>query len=171
MGKLASAISRRSTLRAAIGGFGAVGILMAPSIVSVAQEVEQESVGSFPTRISEAWNKGDGQSVADIFTEHGVLVSSDGTYCVGPAEIDKYMSRLFATHLRGSRFAAKLISVRLLGPDVAFLHLEGDFWIAGALEPAAERRAVQSLVAVRDAGRWRVALFQATRMRPPEPAR
>jgi uncharacterized protein (TIGR02246 family) len=167
MGKLPNEIHRRGTLTAAIVALVAAGVLAARPVALVSQEVEQESVRFLPAQVSDAWNKGDGQEVADTFTEHGVLVSSDGTYCDGRAEIDRYLSRLFATHLRGSRFAAKVISVRFLGPDVAFMRLEGDFWMAGAMEPAAERRAVQSLVAVRDAGRWRVALFQATRMRLP----
>jgi uncharacterized protein (TIGR02246 family) len=171
MGKLPNDIHRRGILAAAIVALGAVGILAAQPVVLVSQEVEQESVRSLPTQLSNAWNKGDGQGVADTFTEHGVLVSSDGTYCDGRAEIDRYLGRLFATYLRGSRFAAKVISVRFLGPNVALMRLEGDFWMAGAMEPAAERRAVQSLVAARDAGRWRVALFQATRMRLPESAR
>jgi len=172
MGKLPRDMHRRSTLAAAIVALGALGgVLVAIPVVSVSQEVEHESLRSLPTQISDSWNKGDGRSLADMFTEHGVLVSSDGTYCDGRAEIDRYLGRLFATHLRGSRFAAKVISIRFLGPDVALMHLEGDFWMAGAMEPAAERRAVQSLVALRDAGRWRVALFQATRMRLQEPAR
>ena len=171
MGKHPSDIHRRGTLAAAIVALGAVSVLAVQPVALVSQEVEQESVRSLPTQISDAWNKGDGRRVADTFTEHGVLVSSDGTYCDGRAEIDRYLGRLFATHLRGSRFAANVISVRFLGPDVALMHLEGDFWMVGAMEPAAERRAVQSLVAVRDAGRWRVVLFQATRMRLPGPAR
>ena len=171
MGKLPNHIHRRGTLAAAIVALGAVGILAAQPVVLVSQEVEQEFLRSLPMQVSDAWNKGDGQGVADTFTENGVLVSSDGTYCDGRAEIDRYLDRLFATHLRGSRFVAKVISVRFLGPDVALMRLEGDFWMAGATEPAAERRAVHSLVAVRDAGRWRVTLFQATRMRLPGSAR
>ena len=171
MGKLPSDIHRRGILAAAIGALGAVGILLAQPVLLVSQELDQESLRSLPKQISDAWNKGDGRALAATFTEHGVLVSSDGTYCDGRAEIDRYLGRLFAAHLRGSRFAAKVISIRFLGPEVALMHLEGDFWMAGATEPPAERRAVQSLVAVRNAGRWRVALFQATRMRLPEPAR
>src|SRR5262245_18851708 len=167
MGELPSDIHRRGILAAAIGALGVVGILLAQPVVLVSQEVEQESLHSLPTQISDAWNKGDARALADIFTEHGLLVSADGTHCDGQVEIDRYLGRLFAAHLRGSRFAAKVISVRFLGPDVALMHLEGDFWMAGTMEPASERRAVQSLVAVRNAGRWRVALFQATRMRLP----
>ena len=164
-------IPRRSALVGAMAVLGATGLLAVRPATSASHEADEELLRALPIEISDAWNAGDGGRLADSFAGHGVLVSSDGAYCDGRSEIDRYLTRLFATHLKGSRFTIKVISVRFPAPDMALMHLEGDFWVAGATEPAPERRAVQSLVAVREAGRWRVALFQATRTRPPGTAR
>jgi len=49
------------------------------------------------------------------------------------------------------------------------MNLQADFVPFGATEPAAERHAVQFIVAVRNADTWRVALLQATRSSVAEP--
>ena len=137
------------------------------------REAEEASVRALVTQMSDAWNRGDGIAAAALFAEDGELVSAAGTYWNGQAEIAKYLTHLLTGPLKGSRYIATVTSVRFLRQGVALMHLGADFVPLGATEPAPERRAVQSIVAVRDAGKWRVALFQATRTPPSsaEPAR
>jgi hypothetical protein len=56
--------------------------------------------------------------------------------------------------------------VRFLSPDVALLHAVGGTVMRGKTEPSPERDSIQTLVAVRQNGEWRLAAFQNTRVRP-----
>jgi hypothetical protein len=56
--------------------------------------------------------------------------------------------------------------VRFLSPDVAVMHAVGSTVMRGKDEPSPERDSIQTLVAVRQDGQWRLAAFQNTRVRP-----
>jgi uncharacterized protein (TIGR02246 family) len=60
-------------------------------------------------------------------------------------------------------------SVRFTRPDVALIHLDAGFVRSGETELAPENRAAQSIVAVRDGSKWRLALYHSTRIRPSSP--
>ena len=59
--------------------------------------------------------------------------------------------------------------VRFLGPDVALMHAVGSTVMRGKSEPSPERDSVQTLVATKEDGEWRLAAFQNTRVRPMGP--
>jgi hypothetical protein len=56
--------------------------------------------------------------------------------------------------------------VRFLAPDVALVIARGGTVARGRTKPAAERDSIQTLVAVRDDGKWRLTSFHNTRVRP-----
>jgi uncharacterized protein (TIGR02246 family) len=131
------------------------------------REAEEAAVRSLVTQGSDAWNRGDAAGLAALWAENGELVAGDGVYCNGRPEIAKYFTRLLTGSWKGSRFVASVTSVRFPRPDVALMHLDSGFVLAGETEPAPDRRAVQSLVAVRNGSTWRLALYHSTRTRPP----
>jgi len=55
---------------------------------------------------------------------------------------------------------------QLLSPDVAVMHAVGGTVMRGKSEPTPERDSIQTLVAVRQDGEWRLAAFQNTRLHP-----
>ena len=55
--------------------------------------------------------------------------------------------------------------MRFLRPDVALMDAVGGTVMRGKIEPSPERDSVQTLVAVREGGEWRLAAFQNTRVR------
>jgi uncharacterized protein (TIGR02246 family) len=132
---------------------------------------EEATVRGLYVRMNDGWNRGDGNDAAAVFAEDGEMVSGDGTYWNGRSEIAKYLTRALTGPVRGSRLVATVLDVRFLRPDVALMRLRADFVPLGASEPAPERRAVHSILAARDAGKWHVALFQATRILSPSAQR
>ena len=56
--------------------------------------------------------------------------------------------------------------MRLLGPDTAAAHAVGNTVMCGRSRPSPERASIQTLVAVRQDGRWRLAAFRNARVRP-----
>jgi hypothetical protein len=55
--------------------------------------------------------------------------------------------------------------VRFLSPDVALMHAVGSTVMRGKSRPSPERDSIQTLVATRQSGEWRLAAFQNTRLR------
>jgi hypothetical protein len=55
--------------------------------------------------------------------------------------------------------------VRFLSSDVALMHAVGSTVMRGKTEPAPERDSIQTLIATRQSGEWRLAAFQNTRLR------
>ena len=56
--------------------------------------------------------------------------------------------------------------MRFLTPDVALLIGRGGTIMRGDTSPSPERDSIQTLVAVREDGQWRLTSFQNTRVRP-----
>jgi uncharacterized protein (TIGR02246 family) len=116
--------------------------------------------------LMDGWNRGSGEAFAAAFTEDGDLVAFDGTHFEGREEIAPFHQQLFDKWLKGSRLVGKVKDVRFLSPDVALMHAVGSTVMRGKSEPSPERDSIQTLVAVRQDGEWRLAAFQNTRVRP-----
>ena len=68
--------------------------------------------------------------------------------------------------MNGARLVGHVEEVRFLSPDVAVMHAVGGTMMRGKTEPSPERDSIQTLVATRRDGEWRLAAFQNTRVRP-----
>jgi uncharacterized protein (TIGR02246 family) len=117
-------------------------------------------------QLMDGWNQGSGDAFAAVFTEDGDLVGFDGTHLKGRQEIAPFHQQLFDKWLKGSRLVGQVKDVRFLSPDVALMHAVGRTVMRGKSEPVPERDSIQTLVAIRQDGGWRLAAFQNTRLHP-----
>lgn len=131
---------------------------------------DESALRALLAQMVEAWNRGDSAGLAAAFTADGELVAGDGTLTSGRQEIERYFAGLLARLPKGTRFTAPITGVRLVARDAALVSSGGGFLLPGETEVGPERRGLQFLVAVRDGGAWRAALFQRTRIPPPPPA-
>jgi uncharacterized protein (TIGR02246 family) len=131
---------------------------------------DEAALRALMAEMIDAWDRGDSTGLAAAFTEDGDLVAGDGTLTSGRREIDRYFAALLTRMPRGTTFAAPVTSVRLVASNVALVSSGGGFLMPGDKEVTPERRGIQFLVAVRDGGAWRAALFQRTRIPPPPSA-
>jgi uncharacterized protein (TIGR02246 family) len=129
----------------------------------------EAAVRALYQELMDAWNRGSGEDFAAVFTDDGDLVAFDGTHFKGREEIAPFHQQLFDKWLKGSRLVGKVKDVRFLSPDVALMHAVGGTVMRGKNEPSPERDSIQTLVAVREGGEWRLAAFQNTRVRPMGP--
>jgi uncharacterized protein (TIGR02246 family) len=108
-----------------------------------------------------SWNARDGAAYAALFAPDGIIVGFDGSQVDGPAAIAAHLGQIFADHPTPT-YVAKVREVRALGQDVALLRAVAGLLPRGQadLNPAAN--AIQSLLAIRRDGAWRIALFQNT---------
>ena len=126
---------------------------------------DEEAVRGLYGELMDGWNRGSGEDFAAVFTEDGDLVAFDGTHFEGRAEIAPFHQELFDKWLKGTRLVGRVKDVKFLSPDVALMHAVGSTVMRGKSEPSPERDSIQTLVAVRRDGQWRLAALQNTRLR------
>ena len=135
-----------------------------------ANPADEEAIRGLYRELMDGWNRGSGDAFADAFTHDGDLVAFDGTHFKGREEIAPFHQQLFEKWLKGTRLVGRVEDVRFLGPDVALMHAVGSTVMRGKSEPSPERDSLQTLVATKEDGRWRLAAFQNTRVRPMGPS-
>src|SRR5262245_51694987 len=127
---------------------------------------DDAAVRALYRQLLDAWNTGSGEAYAAPFAEDGDLIGFDGTHFKGRQEIAPFHQRLFDTHLKGTRLVGQVTSVRFLSPDVALMHAVGGTVLCGKSVPSPERDSIQTIVATKCGGEWRLAAFHNTRVRP-----
>ncbi len=138
-----------------------------PDNTTTSYSADEAAVRSLYQQLMDGWNQGSGAAFAAVFAEDGDLVAFDGTHFKGRQEIAPFHQRLFDKWMKGSRLVGQVKDVRFLSPDVAVMHAVGGTVMRGnKSEPSPERDSIQTLVAIRQGGEWRLAAFQNTRVRP-----
>ena len=112
-------------------------------------------------RLLDRWNERDGRGMAELFANDGCIIGFDGSQLNGRAAIEAEMLRIFELHTPAA-FVGIVREVRRLTEDVELLRA-----VAGMVPPGSDDinpavNAVQSLIAVRRDGEWKLALFQNT---------
>jgi uncharacterized protein (TIGR02246 family) len=130
---------------------------------------DEMAVRGLYQELMDGWNRGSGGAFAAVFMEDGDLVAFDGTHFKGHKEIAPFHQDLFDKWMKGTRLVGEVKDVRFLSPDVALMHAVGSTVMRGKSEPSPERDSIQTLVATREDGEWRIAAFQNTRVRPMDP--
>lgn len=108
-----------------------------------------------------SWNRRSARDFAALFAHDGRAVGYDGSAHAGRAAIESDLGRIFAAHATPA-YVGLVRDVRFLGPDVALLDAVAGMVRAGTKELDPALNAVQTLVAARQDGAWRIALFQNT---------
>jgi uncharacterized protein (TIGR02246 family) len=126
---------------------------------------DEAAVRDLYQQLIDGWNRGSGAAFAAVFAEDGDLVAYDGTRFRGRQQIAPFHQELFDKWMQGSRLVGQVEDVRFLSRDVAVMHAVGGTVLRGKTEPSPERDSIQTLVATRQGGEWRLAAFQNTRVR------
>jgi uncharacterized protein (TIGR02246 family) len=111
--------------------------------------------------ILHGWNERDAAAFAAPFADDGEVVGFDGTPIVSRARIEEAMASIFRDHQTGA-YVGVVRSVRPLGDNAALLRAVSGVVPAGAGDINPDLNAVQSLVAERQHGEWRVVLYHNT---------
>jgi uncharacterized protein (TIGR02246 family) len=112
-------------------------------------------------QLLEAWDKRNARDFALLFAPDGSIVGFDGTPVFGQAEIGAHLTQIL-THHQTARYVSIVREVRSVSDGVTILSA-----VAGMVPPDKddinpEVNAVQTMVAVKTAGAWKIALFQNT---------
>ena len=112
-------------------------------------------------QLLDAWNRRSAADFAAPFAMDGNLVGFDGSQVDGRGAIAAHIGQVFADHQTGA-YVGKIREVRLRTSDVAILRAVVGMVPPGQVDINPAVNAIQSLVAVKQEGGWRIVLFQAT---------
>ena len=112
-------------------------------------------------QLLEPWNKRNARDYALLFAADGNLVGFDGTQVFGQLEIGAHVSEVFSHH-QTARYVSIVREVRSLTEGTTILSAVAGMVPPGKDDINPELNAVQSMVAVRRSGAWKIALFQNT---------
>jgi len=129
--------------------------------MSELMESDEQAVRALYAESLDSWNRRDAAAMAALYDEQANVTGFDGSQMNGPAEIESEIGAVFRDH-QTAAYVGKVREVRFLAADVALLRAVVGMVPPGgtAINPAAN--AIQSLVATRQAGQWRITLFQNT---------
>jgi uncharacterized protein (TIGR02246 family) len=131
-----------------------------------ASPADEAAVRALFQQLLDGWNRGSGDDFAAPFAEDADFVAFDGTHFKGRREIAAVHQQLFDKWLKATRLVGHLKDVQFLSPDVAVMHAVGRTVMRGKARPSPERDSIQTLVAARRDGEWRLTAFHNTRLHP-----
>ena len=125
------------------------------------QPESDKAVRELYRQLLEAWNKRNARNYTLLFATNANLIGFDGSQVDGQSAIGAHLSALFSHHQTAS-YVTIVREVRELTPDVVVLRANVGMVPPGKDDINAEVNAVQTMVAVRQEGEWKIALFQNT---------
>ncbi len=126
-----------------------------------APSTDESEVRALYRRMLDGWNARSAEAMAAPFEEDGEIVGFDGSQMSSRAEIAATLQGIFGDHVTAP-YLSSVRSVRLLTPGVAVLRAIAGMVPPGKIDIEPALNAVQTLVAVKRDGAWRIALFQTT---------
>jgi len=107
------------------------------------------------------WNNQSGVGMASLFAEDANVIGFDGSQMNGRQEIETELKQVFANH-RTARYVWKIEEIRFLDSQTAVLRSIVGMVPPGKIELNSAMNAIQSLIAIRQNGFWKISLFQNT---------
>jgi uncharacterized protein (TIGR02246 family) len=125
------------------------------------EATDESQVRLLYQELLKAWNEKNARKMADLIAENGNLVGFDGSQIDGRRQVESVLGKIFADHPTAA-YVSIVRELRLLSPDVALLRAVAGMVPPGQSDINPAVNAVQSLIATKEQGRWRIALFHNT---------
>lgn len=119
------------------------------------------AIAALYRQLLDSWNRRDASAFAALFDDEGQSIGFDGSPMSGRDEIATVLGQIFADHITAT-YVSKIRSIRLLAPGVALLGAVVGMVPPGQADINPAVNAMQTMVAVNRAGKWRIALLQNT---------
>ena len=123
--------------------------------------MNETEVRALYQELIDGWNQRHAGKMAGVFAEDGELIGFDGSQIKGRANIVSHLQPIFADHPTPP-YVTKVKSVRFLTPDVADLRAISGMVPPGKSDIAPALNTHHTMIAVKQAGQWRIALYQNT---------
>ena len=137
---------------------------------------DEQALHDLTRQMQDAWNAADAAGFVAHFVEDCTFIHIYGGQIDGRGAVEEAHRAIFNGVYRGSRNQYTVRSVRFLRPDVAIVLIEARLQFQENGQPR-EITARPTLIAVKQASRWMLDMFQNTRIsempggNPPVPPR
>jgi uncharacterized protein (TIGR02246 family) len=108
-----------------------------------------------------SWNQYSAAGFSELFMDDGSLVGFDGSQVNGRQAIHDHLQGIFADH-RPATFVFIIREVRAIAPTVAMLRAVVSMVPPDGSDIMPEVNAIQTMLAVKEAGQYYIAMFQNT---------
>ena len=129
---------------------------------TTARSADEAALRENVRQMESGWNQKSGSEFARPFTDDADYVVINGLHVRGRAAIAESHQHIFDTFFKATTLSLEATQLRFLRHDVAVVHVDG--LLSGRAEAPREQRARITLVMVKDAGVWKIAAFQNTRV-------
>lgn len=122
---------------------------------------DEPAVRALYQQLLASWNTCDAAAFAALFAPDGNVIGFDGSLMNGKEEIASALGRIFADH-QTAAYVGIIREVRLLSNNVALLRAVCGMVPPGQSDLNPAVNTIQSLVAAKQDGGWRIVLYQNT---------
>lgn len=124
---------------------------------------EERALHKMVYQLESAWNAGDGDAFAGLFSEDADLIHILGGYYSGRETIRAGHRMIFGTIYKGSTIRYSVEKIRFLRPDIALVFLRQHLELSDdSVVPEVDAR--PTIVAENIDGKWRIVALQNTRI-------
>ncbi len=121
----------------------------------------EQEIRALYRELLSAWNRRDAVGFASLFAEDSLVIGFDGSQMTGSEEIRTTLVNIFASHSTAS-YVFIVRRLRLLDLGIAALEAAAGMVPPGDDDINPAVNAIQTLVASKKRGQWRIELFQNT---------
>jgi uncharacterized protein (TIGR02246 family) len=107
------------------------------------------------------WNNQNAKAMSLLYTTGGGQVGFDGSQITGAKNIEKHLSPIFRDHPT-YKFVFKILNVRVLGENVGTVQAIAGMVPRNGMIIDSSKNTVQTMLARKVRGQWKVELFQNT---------
>ena len=122
---------------------------------------DEQEVRNLYKNLLNNWNDNNAQGFAKLFAANGNTIGFDGSQMNGQKEIEDELTKIFANHKVAS-YVSIVREVRSLSPSVYLLRAVAGMVPPGKSEINSKVNAIQTLVAEKVSGQFKIAIFQNT---------
>jgi len=121
----------------------------------------QEHILALYQQLLQQWNKRNAAGMTGLFVTNGTLIGFDGSQLNGQKEIYTVLDEIFS-NFPTAAYVSIVKEVRVLTDTTALLLSVAGMVAVGSNDISPEVNVLHSITAVKDEGKWRIALFQNT---------
>ena len=146
--------------------------LSAYGVMAVAQQTapttDEQAIRQVVTEMTEGFNSHNGRAASSMYLPDARLITVRGEVMEGQVAIEKGLASIFETRAKTAMQRTLSVSIRLLRPDIALVHVTNE--LSGLVAPDGtalpSHQELSLRVLSKQDGRWQVAAFHNTMVRP-----
>ena len=146
----------------------ALGYVVMAGAQQTGASADEQAIRLVIAEMTEGFNSHDGRAASRMYLPDARLVTVRGEVMEGQAAIEKGLTSIFETRAKNATHRTLNVTIRLLRPDIALVHVTNE--LSGLVAPDGTalppHQELSLRVLAKHDERWQVAAFHNTMVRP-----